>query len=689
MMQLTFLVEVGTEELPHKALRSLAESFAENFTRQLTQAELPYSEVLWYASPRRLALKVTNLGAYQADREVQKRGPVISIAFDVLGKPTRASQEWARSCGIQVEQAERLVNEKGEWLFYRAIIKGQAAQTLLVDMVANALSTLSIQKLMRWGDKTTQFVRPVHTLIMLLNDQLLEGKVLGVQSSRIIRGHRFIGEAEMIMSSAAQYPAILRERGKVIADYEERKALIKHQAHQIAQKLGGIVALSDSLLEEVTSLVEWPVVLSAKFEQQFLSLPAEILIQTMESDQKYFPVYDPNGNLMSNFIFVANIDSSVPQQIIAGNEQVIHSRLADAEFFFKTDCLKRLEDYLPQLESILFQKQLGTLRDKSDRLTVLAGWIAAEMGIDVHQAMRAALLSKCDLMTNIVSEFPDIQGVMGMHYARLDGEAEDVAISIKEQYQPRFSGDQLPTNHISATLALADKMDTLVGMVGIHTAPKGDKDPFALRRAALGVLRIIVEKGYDLDLSALIKETAHLYGNKLTNKNVIDDVIEFMLERFRFWYQEQGYPIDIIHAVLARRPTKPADFDARVKAIAHFRTLEVAESLERTNKRIANILAKSNEQLNANISTNVLKAPEEVMLAAHLNLLKQKLSPLLADRKYQSVLMELASLREAIDAFFENVMVMDVDDIVRINRLTLLSQLRDLFLQVADISLLK
>ncbi|WGM07854.1 glycine--tRNA ligase subunit beta [Arsenophonus nasoniae] len=689
MMQQTFLVEIGTEELPPKALRLLAESFAANFKHQLTQAELPHGEVLWYASPRRLALKVTDLAAYQADREVEKRGPAISQAFDASGKPTKAAEGWARGCGISVEQVERLVTDKGEWLFYRATNEGQAAQVLLGDMVVNALSQLPIPKLMRWGDKETQFVRPVHTVIMLLGDQLLEGEVLGVQSGRMIRGHRFMGEAELTIDSAEQYPAILRERGKVIADYEERKALIKHQANKVAQQLGGTAELSDSLLEEVTSLVEWPVVLNAKFEQKFLSVPAEALVHTMKSDQKYFPVYDKVGNLMANFIFVANIESSEPQQIVAGNEKVIRPRLADAEFFFKTDCKKRLEEHLPRLETVLFQKQLDSLRDKTDRLEVLAGWIAAKIGADVNHATRAGLLSKCDLMTNMVFEFTDTQGVMGMHYARRDGEAEEVALAIKEQYQPRFAGDQLPTNPVAVALALADKMDTLVGIFGIGQPPKGDKDPFALRRAALGVLRIIVEKGYDLDLLALTQQTAQLYGDKLTNKNVIDDVVEFMLGRFRAWYQEQGYRIDTIQAVLARRPTKPADFDARVKAVTHFRTLEAAEALAAVNKRVANILTKSDEKLNDNVAASVLKAPEEVTLAAHLVVLQDKLAPLFADGKYQGALIELASLREVIDAFFDNVMVMDTDQKVRINRLTLLSQLRDLFLQVADISLLQ
>ncbi|AFH93655.1 MULTISPECIES: glycine--tRNA ligase subunit beta [Providencia] len=689
MTQQTFLVEIGTEELPPKALRSLAESFAANFTAELDSADIAHGEVSWFAAPRRLALKVAALADSSPDREVEKRGPAISAAFGADGQPTKAAEGWARGCGISVDQAERLKTDKGEWLLYRAQVKGVAVSELLVDMVSRSLAKLPIPKLMRWGDKETHFVRPVHTVTLLLGSDVVDGEVLGIKSGRTIRGHRFMGESEFTIDHADQYPAILRERGKVIADYEERKAVIKADAEKAALALGGKADLTDSLLEEVASLVEWPVVLTAKFEEKFLEVPAEALVYTMKGDQKYFPVYDNAGNLMPNFIFVANIESSDPQQIISGNEKVVRPRLADAEFFFKTDRKQRLEDNLPRLETVLFQQQLGTLRDKTDRLEALSGWVAAKIGADVNHATRAGLLAKCDLMTNMVFEFTDTQGVMGMHYARHDGESEDVALALKEQYQPRFAGDALPSTDVSAALALAEKMDTLAGIFGIGQHPKGDKDPFALRRAALGVLRIIVEKGYQLDLVEMTEEAVRLYGDKLTNKNVVNDVVEFMLGRFRSWYQELGYSIDTIQAVLARRPTSPADFDARVKAVTHFRTLEDAEALAAANKRVSNILSKSNEKLADKVLASVLKAPQEVKLATHLVVLQEKLEPMFAERNYQDALVELASLREVVDAFFADVMVMDEDEAVRINRLTLLSQLRDLFLKVADISLLQ
>ncbi|HDF2329087.1 TPA: glycine--tRNA ligase subunit beta [Morganella morganii] len=689
MTQQTFLTEIGTEELPPKALRSLAESFAANLTAELAAANLTHGDVTWYAAPRRLAVKIAGLAESAADREVEKRGPAIAQAFDAEGKPTKAAEGWARGCGITVDQADRMVTDKGEWLLYRAVEKGNNAKELLAGMVSRALAKLPIPKLMRWGDKETHFVRPVHTVTMLMGADVIPGEVLGITSDRVIRGHRFMGEAEFTIAHADEYPAILETRGKVMADYDARKAMIKRDAEKAAQALGGVADLTDSLLEEVTSLVEWPVVLTAKFEEKFLEVPSEALVYTMKGDQKYFPVYDKNGNLMPNFIFVANIESSDPVQIISGNEKVVRPRLADAEFFFKTDCKKRLEDNLPRLSTVLFQQQLGTLRDKTDRLEALAGWIADQIGADVNHATRAGLLAKCDLMTNMVFEFTDTQGVMGMHYARHDGESEDVALALKEQYQPRYAGDNLPSTPVSDALAIADKMDTLAGIFGIGQHPKGDKDPFALRRAALGVLRIIVEKGYNLDLETLTQEAVRLYGDKLTNANVVTDVVDFMLGRFRAWYQEQGFAIDTIQAVLARRPTRPADFDARMKAVTHFRTLDEAAALAAANKRVSNILSKSDDALNDTVLASLMNAPEEIRLAAYVTDLKTQLAPLYAEGKYQEALTELASLRESVDAFFDSVMVMDKDDNIRRNRLTLLNELRNLFLGVADISLLQ
>lgn len=683
-----FLIELGTEELPPKQLRTLAEAFAANFAAELATADIAHEGVTWFATPRRLALKVANLAESQPDRVVEKRGPAVNVAFDADGKPTKAAEGWARGNGITVEQAERLVTDKGEWLLFKEQVQGQQTASVVVDMAAKALANLPIAKPMRWGDKETQFIRPVKTLTILFGSELIQGEILGVASARTLRGHRFMGEAEFTIESAEQYPAILEERGKVIADYATRKAMIIEGSQQAAQQLGGIADLEDALVEEVTSLVEWPVVMTAKFEEKFLKVPAEALVYTMKGDQKYFPVYDASKKLLPNFIFVSNIESKEPRHIVEGNEKVVRPRLADAEFFFNTDRKRPLVDRLAMLENAIFQQQLGTIKDKTDRITELAGYIAEQIGADVEKSKRAGLLAKCDLMTSMVFEFTDTQGVMGMHYARHDGEAEEVAVALNEQYMPRFAGDELPSRGVSAAVAMADKLDTIVGIFGIGQAPKGS-DPFALRRASLGVLRILVEYGYQLDLVDLIAKAKSLFGNRLTNANVEQEVIEFMLGRFPTWYQDAGFSIDIIQAVLARNPTKPADFDQRVKAVSHFRALEEAEALAAANKRVGNILAKYDGELGEEIDLALLQEDAEKALAEAVEIMAEALEPAFATGNYQEALSKLAGLRAPVDAFFDNVMVMADDEALKKNRLTLLNKLRNLFLQIADISLLQ
>ena len=683
-----FLVEIGTEELPPKALKTLATSFADNVEAELNQAGLTFDKIEWFAAPRRLAVKVLNLATQQPSKEIEKRGPAVSAAFDAEGKPTKAAEGWARGCGITVEQAERIATDKGEWLVHRAQIEGQPTKNLLNDIVANALAKLPIPKPMRWADKTVQFIRPVHTVTMLLGDELIEGEILGVASARTIRGHRFLGEKEFEIQHADQYPQLLREKGSVVADFNERKAEILAKSQAKATALGGVADIEESLLEEVTSLVEYPNVLAAKFEERFLAVPAEALVYTMKGDQKYFPIYDKDGKLLPHFIFVSNINPEDPTAIIEGNEKVVRPRLTDAEFFFKTDLKQKLVDRLPRLETVLFQQQLGTLKDKTDRIEQLAGEIAKQIGADEAKAKRAGLLSKCDLMTNMVFEFTDTQGVMGMHYARHDGEDEEVAVALNEQYMPRFAGDELPKSLVASAVALADKFDTLTGIFGIGQAPKGSADPFALRRAALGALRIIVEKNLPLDLEDLVKKSAALFGDKLTNQNVVSDVVDFMLGRFRAWYQDEGIAVDVIQAVLARRPTRPADFDARVRAVSHFRTLDSAEALAAANKRVANILAKAEGDIGA-IDVALCVEPAEQVLAQSVLSLAKEVQPLIAQGEYTAVLDKLAGLRQPVDNFFDNVMVNAEDAKLRQNRLAILNTLQGLFLQVADISLLQ
>ena len=683
-----FLVEIGTEELPPKALKTLATSFADNVEAELNQAGLSFDKIEWFAAPRRLAVKVLNLATQQPSKEIEKRGPAVSAAFDAEGKPTKAAEGWARGCGITVEQAERIATDKGEWLVHCAKIEGQPTKNLLNDIVVNALAKLPIPKPMRWADKTVQFIRPVHTVTMLLGDELIEGEILGVASARTIRGHRFLGEKEFEIQHADQYPQLLREKGSVVADFNERKAEILAKSQAKATALGGVADIEESLLEEVTSLVEYPNVLAAKFEERFLAVPAEALVYTMKGDQKYFPIYDKDGKLLPHFIFVSNINPEDPTAIIEGNEKVVRPRLTDAEFFFKTDLKQKLVDRLPRLETVLFQQQLGTLKDKTDRIEQLAGEIAKQIGADEAKAKRAGLLSKCDLMTNMVFEFTDTQGVMGMHYARHDGEDEEVAVALNEQYMPRFAGDELPKSLVASAVALADKFDTLTGIFGIGQAPKGSADPFALRRAALGALRIIVEKNLPLDLDDLVKKSAALFGDKLTNSNVVADVVDFMLGRFRAWYQDEGIAVDVIQAVLARRPTRPADFDARVRAVSHFRTLDSAEALAAANKRVSNILAKADAAI-GEINLTACVEPAEKALAEAVLALRTEVQPLIAQGDYTAVLDKLANLRAPVDSFFDNVMVNAEDPALRQNRLAILNTLQGLFLQVADISLLQ
>lgn len=683
-----FLVEIGTEELPPKALKTLATSFADNVEAELNQAGLSFDKIEWFAAPRRLAVKVLNLATQQPSKEIEKRGPAVSAAFDAKGKPTKAAEGWARGCGITVEQAERIATDKGEWLIHRAKIEGQPTKNLLNDIVANALAKLPIPKPMRWADKTVQFIRPVHTVTMLLGDELIEGEILGVASARTIRGHRFLGEKEFEIQHADQYPQLLREKGSVVADFNERKAEILAKSQAKATALGGVADIEENLLEEVTSLVEYPNVLAAKFEERFLAVPAEALVYTMKGDQKYFPIYDKDGKLLPHFIFVSNINPEDPTAIIEGNEKVVRPRLTDAEFFFKTDLKQKLVDRLPRLETVLFQQQLGTLKDKTDRIEQLAGEIAKQIGADEAKAKRAGLLSKCDLMTNMVFEFTDTQGVMGMHYARHDGEDEEVAVALNEQYMPRFAGDELPKSLVASAVALADKFDTLTGIFGIGQAPKGSADPFALRRAALGALRIIVEKNLPLDLEDLVKKSAALFGDKLTNQNVVADVVDFMLGRFRAWYQDEGIAVDVIQAVLARRPTRPADFDARVRAVSHFRTLDSAEALAAANKRVSNILAKADAAI-GEINLTACVEPAEKALAEAVLALRTEVQPLIAQGDYTTVLDKLANLRVPVDSFFDNVMVNAEDPALRQNRLAILNTLQGLFLQVADISVLQ
>lgn len=682
------IIELGTEELPPKQLRTLAQGFSDSIQAQLEKADIGFESVKFLASPRRLAVSVTALSTGQSDKVVEKRGPAIASAFDADGNPTKAAMGWARSNGITVDEAERLKTDKGEWLLFKAQVKGQATVELIPAMVEQALTKLPIAKPMRWGSNSMQFIRPTKTLTILFGDELVEATVLGCKSDRIIRGHRFHCDKELVLDHADNYTKLLREEGFVIADYEERKALVKEQVIAAANAENGVADIDDDLLEEVSSIVEWPITYVGSFEDKYLDVPAEALIYTMKDNQKYFPLLDNDDKLMARFIFVSNIDSKEPKQVIEGNEKVVRPRLADAEFFYNQDQKTTLESRIDSLESILFQKQLGTLKEKSQRIADLAKIIAAKIGANDSDAYRAGMLCKTDLMTDMVLEFPDVQGVMGMYYARFDGENEDVALALNEQYMPRFAGDQLPGSLVACAVALADKFDTLVGIFGIGQIPKGDKDPFALRRAAIGALRIIVEKDLDLDLTELVKASASLYGDKLTSE-VENNVVDFMLGRFNAWYQDQNVATDIVKAVMARRPTRPSDFNKRIEAVTAFRALEASKSLAAANKRVGNILAKTEETIADSVDQSLLSEDAEKALAQVVATLTADLAPVFAASDYNQALTQLAKLQEPVDTFFDNVMVMCDDQAVKLNRLALLNILRNQFLNVADISLLQ
>jgi len=684
----TLLIELGTEELPPKSLKTLATTFFEQIKTQLDKADLAYEDIKWFATPRRLAIKVTALVDKQADKQIEKRGPAINVAFDGEGNASKAAQGWARSNGISIEQAERLVTDKGEWLLHKATQEGKTIAELLPAMVNFALGKLPIPKPMRWGSERIQFIRPVHTLVLLYGDTIIAGETLGVSSSNVVTGHRFHHHGLVTIDHADNYEEILHA-AHVMVDFDLRQAKILNQIKDAADSISGNALLDDELVNEVTALVEWPVTLIGSFDEEFLNVPAEPLIYSMKDHQKYFPVNDSNGKLINKFIFVSNIESKDPQQVISGNEKVIRPRLADAEFFFKTDKKQKLEERLSSLDSVLFQKQLGTLKDKSERIAALSEFIADKIGENTVTANRAGLLSKTDLMSDMVLEFPQVQGTMGKYYALNDGEDKEVAQALEDQYRPRFSGDKLPEGNIGCAVAIADKIDTLVGIFGINQQPKGDKDPFALRRAAIGLIRIIIEKELNLDIKVLLMKSTELYSDKLTNEKVLEQVIEFALGRYRAYYQEKNISVDVIQAVLAKSPMEPLDFDQRIKAVSYFKGLAEAQNLAAANKRVGNILAKFNGTLYESVKADLTTEPAEIVLAEKFQQIFNDVKPLMASKSYQAALTALALLREPIDTFFDSVMVMADDEAVKINRLTLLNDIRNSFYAIADISLLQ
>lgn len=683
-----FLVEIGCEELPPKALKLLATSFHDQMRENLKNAELNFTEIKWYASPRRLALLVTALDSQQPNRFVARTGPTKQAAFDETGKPTQAAMGFARSCGVELDTIPFKTTDQGERLYFEQEQVGESTTKLLPQLINQALGKLPIPKPMRWGSHNFQFARPVHWIVMLYGQTLITDPIFGITPSANTFGHRFHHPEAITIPNPAAYAATLQSKGFVMVDYEERRTAIRQQIEALAKPLGTAM-IEDALLDEVTSIVEWPVALLGHFDQRFLNVAQEALISAMTGHQKSFPVKNAKGQLQNAFITISNIESKDRAIVISGNERVIRARLTDAEFFYQTDIKTSLAQHAERLKTVVFQAQLGSLFEKSERTQLLATNIAGQINANPTQTEQAAQLAKADLMSNMVGEFPELQGIMGYYYARHEKLPEAVALAISEHYLPRFAGDALPSNSVGCAVALADKIDTLIGIFGINQAPTGDKDPFGLRRAALGVLRIIIENKLPLDLRSLLEQAHSHYKMQMPNNKAVDDTLSFIMERLRAWYASQGVSADIFAAVLANYPTKPLEFEYRIKAVQHFKNLPEAKALASANKRVSNILKKQDVSAHK-LSVN----PDLFESAAEKNLydlVRQKGDEAerfdqLAD--YEGALTSLASLQIPVDQFFDEVFVMADNLEVRNNRLHLLANLRNLFLQIADISLL-
>ncbi len=684
-----FLVEIGTEELPPTALSRLSQSFAMGLKAQFAQYQLGYGAVETFATPRRLALLVKDLEGAQPDQDLVRRGPSIKAAFDATGKPTPAAIGFARSCGVEMATVEREETDRGVWLVVRQVQAGQVTRELLVPMVERALASLPIPKRMRWGDRNDEFVRPIHWVVLLFGDEQVEGQVLGVEIGRETYGHRFHRPGAMRLWVPGDYADLLRETGRVEPDFKLRRENIRQQVQALAVEAGGYVVMHDELLDEVTALCEWPSAILGGFDPKYLQVPAEVLIETMQKNQKYFPLRSADGSLLPKFITIANIESLDPGEVIKGNERVIRPRFADAAFFWSQDLKHPLEFYSERLKTVVFQDKLGTIAEKSQRVAQIARYIAGILGYDEDLAARAAHLAKCDLMTSMIFEFGGLQGVMGRYYAEHAGENPAVCAAMEEQYLPRHAGDRLPVSDCGRILSLAEKLDTLVGIFAIGQRPTGVKDPYALRRAAIGILRLLIETPLDLDLRELLDFTAQEFRTKLDATTAAGEVFDYVLERLRGYCQDHGLSADQVDAVQAVGVRMPSDIYRRILAVRDFSQLPEAVALTAANKRIRNILKKSGEQPGEDVDLSLLVEPGEISLAARIHELGPQVKSLIEMGDYAGTLQILASLRPDVDAFFDQVMVMAEDPCARSNRLTLLARLEGLFLGVADISRLQ
>ena len=689
-MSADFLMELGTEELPPKAIFTIEKHFKSFVTEQLVQARLTHDAISVYVSPRRFAVKINNLQVKQEDQKLERKGPMVAAAFDKAGKPTPAGLGFARSCQVEIEDLEQVETNKGLALFYRGVQAGKETVTLLPELMQKAIAQLNFARPMRWASHSHEFIRPVHWLLMIFGGKIVPAELFGKISSNHTFGHRFHHPSEIMITDANQYEDILLKEGNVIVDFTKRRTTIDYLSIAVSEQVNCETVIDTDLLDEVTCLVEWPVPLLAKFDDAFLRVPKEALIAAMHGHQKCFHVETEQGELAPYFVTVSNIDSKDQNHVVAGNEKVMQARLSDAAFFYDMDLKASLEARIPRLQTVTFQTKLGSLHDKSVRLASLAHDIAALINADSEQASRAGLLAKCDLVSDMVGEFPELQGIMGKYYALNDKEPEPIAMAIEEHYHPRFAQDTLPSSKLGAALALADRLDNLVGIFAIGEIPTGDKDPYALRRGALGLVRIIIENEFHLNIDELLTKAKQAYGEHMVDKDINETVIQFINERLKAYYRERGIAPDVISSVLARQTHDLYDFHRRVLAVQAFRELNQAEALAAANKRVSNILRKESFSETTNgIDASLLKIKAEQILAKQLEAIQLKVTPMFQAGHYQEALTELATLREAVDNFFDEVMVMDEDLVLRKNRLLLLSKLRHVFLQVADISLLQ
>jgi glycyl-tRNA synthetase beta chain len=689
MTTAAFLVEIGTEELPPGALPTLMSAFAERLQSLIDEAGLAHGELRAFASPRRLAVHVAALASSQDDRTSVQKGPPVRIAFDDAGEPQPAAIAFAKKCGVEVADLERSRTDKGEWLACTVTEPGRPTAELMPELVRQALADLPIPRRMRWGEGDEEFVRPVHWIVMLHGKNVVDCELFGLRAGRESAGHRFMSAGPVAIDSPDDYLETLESRGRVIADFGRRRELVESGVRDAAASANGAVVEGESLYDEVTSLVEWPVALVGQFDADFLELPREVIISTLTGHQRYFPLADDTGALLPRFVTVANIESREPERVRDGNERVIRPRLADAAFFWDSDRRRTLESRQDDLREVIYQRGLGTLFEKASRTAELAEQLALEVGADQPSVGRAARLAKCDLLTGMVGEFPELQGTMGRHYALSDGESEAVATAIGDQYRPRFAGDALPATAEGMILAVSDKLDTLAGIFALGKTPSGNRDPFGLRRAAVGIVRTLIEGGLDIDLDAAIRSAVAAQPTQPGDPAALSaSIYDFIIDRLRRYAIERDRELatETVDAVAARRPASLVDFARRLDAVQSFLRLEEAAALAAANKRIANILRKSGEDAAGPVDADRFDDPAEQALFDALAAARRETGPLLEARDYAAALRRLAGLRATVDSFFDDVMVMADEDALRKNRLALLADVRGLFLRVADIS---